>query len=157
MDITSLDWINAYPDGTLECTGVGGKRVFEVRTRVIDDSKGTGFDYFVRPVSPPDTSGCLYVAVFHQVQDGLMQVDSLDNPLPEAYKHCGITRALFAKVTRERGLSLRSSQRRVEDEERRSDEATAMWEGMVRDNLARYDESEDRFYYEGARGELPRR
>jgi len=151
MNVNTLDWINAFADGTLECKTAEGKRVFEVRTQVIEDSGGRVFHYFVKPVTPPDTSGEVYFAAFHEVEEGLLQVDVLNNPLPEPYQRCGITRALFALVAQERKSTIRSSEKCARDEERRSEDATRVWERMVRDQLARYNPTEDRFYYEPAR------
>lgn len=144
-----MSWEGAFaiPD-KLECANEDKEaRVFDIRVEVVEDPDGRIHHYYLKPQIPPDGSGKLYFAGFREVEKGWLQVTDLQNPLPPPYQRCGITRALFGVVAQRHSASIRSSKARLGNEEMRSPDATGVWERLVRDHLARYDPSEDRFYY----------
>jgi len=148
-----MNWQGAFPiDELLRCRNAEGEtRVFEVRVEPISDPEGPIFHYLVKPRTPPDTTNELYFAGFHEIEPGLLQIGEMKNPLPPAYQRCGLTRELFALVSARHSATIRSSMTLVKEKEMRSDDATRVWQRMVNDGLARYDATEDRFYYPARR------
>lgn len=141
-------WADAFHLTTLDCAHRSGEsRHFEVRVELLGGPGGNGLLCMIRPTPPIETGEAYYFADFHEVQPGLMQLQGLRNGLPESFQHCGITRTLIPILAKIYGWRVRSSTTQSPDEEMRTQGATASWDHMVRDGLARYEASEDRYYY----------
>ncbi|SRR6266550_2563062 len=141
-----MAWDNAFRYDTLICTGKsGGEKEFEVRVELFPDGTGTGRFYYVKPLPPEEQSEEHYFASLKEVGQNLLQTEGLKNGLTR-YQRYGIGPTLIPRLATALSVQIRSSQRRAGDSEMRTDDATGMWERMVRDGSASYDRTEDRYY-----------
>jgi hypothetical protein len=111
------------------------------------DGGSAVWDFYAKPKSPAaDVGDLVYHASFREVEPFLFQLDFLSNGLPDLFHGYGITRALIPLVAVNYSARIRSSQQKG-DNERRSQPATKVWQRMVSEHTARYDSTEDRYYY----------
>lgn len=142
-------WNDAFYLTDLKSAGRSGElRQFEVRVQVISEPNNKmGLDCLIRPSPAVDVGDALYFASFSEVGDRLLQLQALRNDLPDKYHGYGLTRNLIPIIASRYEMRIRSSTTRDSSEEMRTPATTASWDHMVRDGLARYDVSEDRYYY----------
>jgi len=144
----AMAWDWAYPFMSLSTTCKSGDwRTFEIRAEGVADPGGDGWLYYAKPVGVELQDDEEYFASFKRIAQDLLQLEGVTNGLPVEYHGCGITRALIVEVARQHSVEIRSSRHRPSENETRTKAATAVWQGMVRDDLAFYDPTEDRFYY----------
>jgi|SRR5712664_1297765 len=140
------DWALPFISLSTTCKS-GEKRTFEVRAEGVADREGDSWFYYAKPVGAKLQDDEEYFASFKRLAADLLQLEGVKNGLPSQYHGCGITRALIVEVARHHATRIRSSRHRPSEEETRTEAATAVWRGMVRDDRAYYDSTEDRFYY----------
>ena len=140
------DWALPFIYISTTCKS-GVKRSFEVRTEGVSDSEGDGWLYYAKPADAKVQDDERFFASFKRIGPDLLQLEGVKNGLPSEYHGCGLTRALILEVAKRHSTRIRSSRHRPLEEETRTEAATAVWWGMVRDDLAFYDSTEDRFYY----------
>lgn len=143
-----MSWHEAFFFHDLHCTNAAGNEcVFETRTEGASDGAFAVWEFYARPKNLAVSVGDLvYHASFRAVEPSLFQLDFLSNGLPDLFQGYGITRALIPLVALHHSVRIRSSQTKI-DNERRSQAATKVWQRMVSEHTARYDSTEDRYYY----------
>ena len=132
-----MAWEWALPFISLSTTCKSGeKRTFEVRAEGVADREGDSWFYYAKPGGAKLQEDEEYFASFKRITADLLQLEGVKNGLPSEYHGCGITRALIVEVARHHATRIRSSRHRPLEEETRTEAATAVWRGMVRDDLA---------------------
>ncbi len=71
--------------------------------------------------------------------------------LPPEFHRCGLTSILIAHIVQTHGVRVCSSSNRGSEDESRNDQATEMWESMVRRGIAYYDKIDDRYWFQAPR------
>jgi hypothetical protein len=141
-----MAWEHAYHFGTISCVRKSGeKKEFEVRVDPLSDSAGRVWFYYAKPLPVEEQDEQEYFASVKEVGPNLLQTEGLKNGL-QRYQGYGITRTLIPLIAKALSVQIRSSRRRDGDTELRTDDATRIWERMLRDGSASYDRTEDRFY-----------
>lgn len=143
----------------------GTPRTFEVFVSEERVTSGLVWNFSVRPVTLGDGSEEAYSARIVETDDGVAQVDTTYNFLPEQFHRCGISRALFPRVATHLSRTLRSSRNADATqtkgitsmgtlevvEETLSEPARKVWERLVQDGLATYDTKGERFSCQAGR------
>jgi hypothetical protein len=142
-----MTWNGAFYLDTLSCVCRSGEQHrFEVR--VEGANQGDVWFYLAKPLPCESQGDEEYFASVKRVGQDLWQTEGLKNDLPKRYHGCGITRALIPLIATHRSARIRSS--RNTEGETFTDAARRVWQRMVNENIARYDSTEDRFYYPAA-------
>ena len=141
-------WDHAHPFMSLLCKSASGdERIFEIRVEGGFDSGVPVWFYYAKPTQGALSPEEEYLATFKQVRDALLQLDWMSNGLPGQYRGYGITRTLIPHVARKHQARIRSSRDRPDEGETHTQLARRVWQRLVREDLACYDATEDRFYH----------
>ena len=124
----------------------GDQPIFEVRVEGVPDPEGDAWFYYGRPSAAEYNGSKEYFASFKKIDARLLQVEALKNELPKRYRGSCITCALIPHVAAHHQARIRSS-RSLANGELRTEAATRTWRRMVREGLASYEPTEDRFYH----------
>ena len=140
-----MDWESASPFAELTCFRTdGSERVFDARVRGVPDPREPAWFYYVRPSGRKYRGRKAYFASFKEIGFRQLQIEALKNELPKRYRGYCITCALVPRVAAYHQAQVRSS-RSLANGELRTDKATKVWNRMVSEGTASYDEIEDRF------------
>jgi hypothetical protein len=143
-----MTWDGAFPFVTLTCVAPSGKPIlFEVRVEGARDAEVDVSLYYAKPLPPERQGHEEYFASLKRVGPDLLQLDGMNNGLPAQYQRCGITRALLPHIAVQHSARIRSSRHCPSEDETHTPAARRVWQRMVDDGSARYDATEDRFYY----------
>ncbi len=130
----------------------GDRREVEIRADgVAGDPGGDGWIYYAWPVGVQTNDDEQYMASFRRTASDVLLLEFVTNRLPPEFQRCGLTSVLISHVVQIHSVRVCSSSNRGSEDESRNDEATGMWESMVRRGIAYYDKNDDRYWFHAPR------